>query len=143
MKPSKLLLASVVSLALLGAGCGASTGTTVTSPGASGSAGGSSAVGAPTDIPQYPGSSVTLNNGTAGLWILAMTTDDSAAQVLTWYETAFTGAGFKSYGGLDLKASARQYGKGDLSMMLSVIDKSQPAAGGKTIVKITRQTRPQ
>ena len=139
MKKFLLLGASIGAIALMGAGCGATsdtTGSTGTSPTT-----GVGSLTVPSDIPVYPGATVTVSGGTGATYLVAMTTSDSAAQVLTWYETAFTSAGFKAGGALDLKASSRLYGKGDVAMNLSVIDKSQPAAKGVTIIKVTRQTQ--
>jgi sugar (pentulose or hexulose) kinase len=142
MKKSLLVGAGVLAIALMGAGCGATTNTTgstgaVTVPGVV-----APTATAPSDIPVYPGSTVTLSGGTAATYLVAMTTNDTAAQVLAWYQTAFTSAGFKAGGGINLAASSVLYGKGNVGMYLGVIDKSQPAAKGVTIIKITRQVQP-
>jgi len=140
MKKLLLLGASIGAIALMGAGCGATTDTTGT-VGAP-SVPGTPSTTAPSDIPVYPGATVTVSGGTGATYLVAMTTSDTAAQVLTWYESAFTSAGFKAAGALDLKASSRLYAKDKVGMYLGVIDKSQPAAKGVTVIQVTRQAQP-
>ncbi len=145
MKLRTLLVPAVLSMALLGAGCDSSAnvsgGATPGVPSVTGGAGGSAEASIPSDIPQYPGGVVSLASGAGNLFIYAATTQDSAAQVLAWYEQQFTAAGFKKYGGLDLKtSSSRQYAKGNVSMTFSVIDKSQ-SQNGQTTFKVSRTTQ--